>query len=165
MFSFSLTSRDLLVSFFISSMTHWSLSNVLFSFQLFACFLLLFLLLSSSFNALWSDRMHGIISIFLYLLRLPLCPMIDQYWRMFHELLRRMYIAQKLDEIFFRHQLGPFDLWCDFVLEFLCWCFSWMTYLLAMGGIKLSHYHCVGIYIIEYVWGNWVYWCCEHTGW
>jgi hypothetical protein len=26
-------------------------------------------LLSSSFNALWSDRMHGIISIFLYLMR------------------------------------------------------------------------------------------------
>jgi hypothetical protein len=53
-------------------MTHSSLSNVLFSFQLFACFLLLFLLLSSTFNALWSDRMHGIISIFLYLLRLAL---------------------------------------------------------------------------------------------
>jgi hypothetical protein len=45
-------------------MTHWSLSNMLFSFQLFACFLLL----SSSFNVSWSDRMHGIISIFLGLL-------------------------------------------------------------------------------------------------
>jgi hypothetical protein len=64
MFSFSLTFRNLLISSFISSMTHWSLNNVLLSFQLFACFLLLFLLLSSSFNALWSDRMHGIISIF-----------------------------------------------------------------------------------------------------
>jgi hypothetical protein len=53
-------------------MTHWSLSNVLFSFQLFVDFLLLFLLLNSSFNALWSDRMQGIISIFLYLLRLAL---------------------------------------------------------------------------------------------
>jgi hypothetical protein len=59
-FSFSLTSRKLLISSFISLVTHWSLSNVLFNFQLFAYFLLLFLLLSSSFNALWSDRMQGI---------------------------------------------------------------------------------------------------------
>jgi hypothetical protein len=44
--------------------------------SLFACFLLLFLLLSSSFDALWSDRMHRIISIFLYLLRFALCPKI-----------------------------------------------------------------------------------------
>jgi hypothetical protein len=38
MFSFSLTSRNLLISSFISSMTHWSYSNVLFGFPLFACF-------------------------------------------------------------------------------------------------------------------------------
>jgi hypothetical protein len=28
-----------------------------------------------------------------------------------------------VDEIFFRHQFGPFDLWCHLVLEFLCWFF------------------------------------------
>jgi hypothetical protein len=33
--------------------------------------------------------------------------------------LRRMYIVQKLDEIFCRHQVGPCDLWCDLVLEFI----------------------------------------------
>jgi hypothetical protein len=65
-FSFSLTSRNLLISYFISSITHWSLSNVLFSFQLFACFFTIVFVLSSNFNALWSDRMHGIISAFLY---------------------------------------------------------------------------------------------------
>jgi hypothetical protein len=75
-FSFSLTSRIFLISSFISSMTHWLLSNVLFSFQLFAYVLLLFFLLISHFNALWSDSMHGIIFIFLYLLRLALCPKI-----------------------------------------------------------------------------------------
>jgi hypothetical protein len=58
-------------------MTYSSLTNVLFSFQLLACFLLLFLLLISSFNALWSDRMQGIIFIFLYLLRLALYPNIE----------------------------------------------------------------------------------------
>jgi hypothetical protein len=31
------------------------------------------LLLISSFNALWPGRIHGIISLFLYLLRLALC--------------------------------------------------------------------------------------------
>jgi hypothetical protein len=34
-----------------------------------------------------------------------------------------MYIVQMLDEIFCRHQLGSFDLWCDLVLEFLYWFF------------------------------------------
>jgi hypothetical protein len=63
--------------------------------------------------------MHGISSIFSYLLRLALCPKYDQFWRKFHGLLRRMYIVWMLDEILCRHQLGPFDLWCDFILEFL----------------------------------------------
>jgi hypothetical protein len=34
-----------------------------------------------------------------------------------------MYIVQKLDEIFCRLQLGPFDLWCDLVLELPYWFF------------------------------------------
>jgi hypothetical protein len=49
-----------------------------------------------------------------------------------------MYIVLKLDEIFCRHQLGPFDLWCDLVLEFLYWFFVWMTYLLVIRGILKS---------------------------
>jgi hypothetical protein len=52
-----------------------------------------------------------------------------------------MYIVQKLDEIFCRHQLDPFDLGCDLVLEFLYWFFVWMTYLLMIGDINVSHYH------------------------
>jgi hypothetical protein len=58
---------------------------------------------------------------------------------------RRMYIVQKLDEIFCRHKLGSFDLWFDLVLGFLYGFFVWMTYLLVMGGTKVSHYHCVGV--------------------
>jgi hypothetical protein len=30
-----------------------------------------------------------------------------------------MYVVGTLDEIFYRRQLGPFDQWYDFVLEFL----------------------------------------------
>jgi hypothetical protein len=32
-----------------------------------------------------------------------------------------MYSVLLLDEIFCRHQLSPFDLWCHLVLGFLCW--------------------------------------------
>jgi hypothetical protein len=38
-------------------------------------------------------------------------------------LLGRMYIVMLQDEIFCRHQLGPFDLWCHLGLGFLCWFF------------------------------------------
>jgi hypothetical protein len=170
MFSFSLTSRNLLISSFILSTTHQSLSNVLFSFQLSACFLLLFLLLNSSFNALWSDRMHGIISIS-YICWGLLCALrYDQFWRRFYGMLRRMYIVQKLDEIFCRHQLGPFDLWCDLVLECLYWFFVWMIYLLVIGGYYILPLSlCWSLYMLlgpsEYVWWNWVHWHWVHIGW
>jgi hypothetical protein len=50
-----------------------------------------------------------------------------------------MYILQKLDEIFCRHQLGPFDLWCALVLEFLCWFFAWIyLYIGDRGLLKCS---------------------------
>jgi hypothetical protein len=62
----------------------------------------------------------------------------DQFWWKCHGLLRRMYIVCMLDEIFFRHQLSPFDLWCDLVLEFLYWFFFWMTYLLVIGELLKS---------------------------
>jgi hypothetical protein len=48
-----------------------------------------------------------------------------------------MYIVQKLDEIYCRHRPGPFDLWCDLVLEFLYGFFVLMTYLLVTRGIKV----------------------------
>jgi hypothetical protein len=55
-----------------------------------------------------------------------------------------MYIVQKLDEIVCRHQLVPFDLWCDLVLEFVDFLFGWPIYW-WQGGIKVSHYHYVGV--------------------
>jgi hypothetical protein len=36
-------------------------------------------------------------------------------------MLRWMYIVLLLNEIFCKHQVGPFDLWCYVVLGFLCW--------------------------------------------
>jgi hypothetical protein len=58
--------------------------------------------------------------------------------RMFHGLLRRMYIVLLLDETFCRHQLGPFDLWCHLLLGFLVDFFVWMTYVLVTGILKSS---------------------------
>jgi hypothetical protein len=119
-------------------MTHWSLSNVLFSFQLFAHFLLLFLLLNSSFNALWSDRMHGIISIFLYLLRLALCPKI---WSILEKVPwaaeKNVYCAEVGWNIL-QTSANPFDLWCDLVLQFLYWFFCLDDLSIGDGGIKVS---------------------------
>jgi hypothetical protein len=94
------------MSSFISSMTYCSLSNELFSFQLFICCFSLLLLLSSSFIALWSDSMHGIISIFLICWGLLCALGYDLFWRRFHGLLRRMYIVSKFDEMFCRHQVS-----------------------------------------------------------
>jgi hypothetical protein len=65
--SFSLTSKKSLISFFISSLTKVSLSRVLFSFHVYVGFLLFMLLLKISPSPWRSDRMHGIISTFLYL--------------------------------------------------------------------------------------------------
>jgi hypothetical protein len=53
----------------------------------------------------------------------------DLFCRKLYGLLRRMYIVLLLDEIFCRHQLVPFDLWCYLVLGFLCWfSFGWPIY-------------------------------------
>jgi hypothetical protein len=49
---------------------------VIFSLQLFTYFLQLLLLWSSNFIVLCSDRVHGVISIFLHLLRFTLYPKI-----------------------------------------------------------------------------------------
>jgi hypothetical protein len=68
--SFSLNSKKSLISFFISSLTMLSLSRVSFSFHVYVSFPLFLLLLKSSLSPWCSDRMHVIISIFFYLLRL-----------------------------------------------------------------------------------------------
>jgi hypothetical protein len=151
-------------------MTHSSLRNVLFSFQLFAYFLLLFLLLSSSFNALWSDRMHGIISVFLYLLRLALCPKIWLILEKFHGLLRRMCIMQKFDEILYRHQLGRFDLWCGLGsrISLLMFCLDDLS-VSDRGVLNSPTTTVFSLYMLlgpsEYFWWNWVCWHWLHIGW
>jgi hypothetical protein len=128
-------------------MTHWSLSNVLCSFKLFAYFLLLFF--CWVLVLMHCDQIDCMgLFLFSYICWGLLCALrYDHFWSSFLGLLRRMCIVQKLDEIFCSHWLGLFDLWCDLDLGFLYWVFVWMTYILVMGGIKVSHYHCVAVYI------------------
>ena len=66
--SFSLNSKKSLISLFIPSLTKVSLRRGLFSFHVNVGFLLFMLLLKISLRPCWSDRIHGTISIFLYLL-------------------------------------------------------------------------------------------------
>ena len=63
-----------LISFLISSLTHWFFSSMLFSLHVVGFFSLSFLWLCSSFMPLWSEKVLEIISILLNLLRLALCP-------------------------------------------------------------------------------------------
>jgi hypothetical protein len=149
-------------------MMYWSFSSVLFSIQLFVYFLLLLLSLSSSFIALWSDRMQGIISIFLHFLMLALCHKIQSTWSQFHGLLRRMYIVLLPDKIFSRYQLGPFDLWCHLSLAFLCWFFCLDDRSTGDRGVFKSPTSSVlqSICILSplvYVWWNWVHWHWVHV--
>jgi hypothetical protein len=119
-------------------MIHRSLSNVLFSFQLFACFLLLFLLLSSSFNACDQIECRGLF-LFSCICWGLLCALrYDQFWIKFHGLLRRMYIVQMLYEIVSRYQLSSFDLLCDLVLEFLYWFFCLDDLSICDRGLLMS---------------------------
>ena len=66
--SFSLKSKKSLIYFFIPSLTKVSLSRVLLSFHVNVGFLLFMLFLKISLSSWFSDRMHGTIPIFFYLL-------------------------------------------------------------------------------------------------
>ena len=90
---------------FLGSFT-WkiSLSRELFSFHEFVgflLFLLLFLLLNSSFNSWWAGKIQGSILIFLYLLRLAL-------WQTVWSVLEKVLWGAEKKEYFQTYQLGPF---------------------------------------------------------
>ena len=63
--SFSFVSRNFLISFLISFLTHSLFNRMLFSLHDFECFGFFPLGLVSSFSPLWSENMLDMISIFL----------------------------------------------------------------------------------------------------
>jgi len=74
--SFSLKFKKSLISFFISFLSKVLLSRVLFSVHVNVGFLWVMPLLKTSLTLWWSDRMHGVILIYFYLLRPVLWPII-----------------------------------------------------------------------------------------
>ena len=80
--SFSFVSRKFLISSLILFLTHSLFNSMLFSLHDFECFGFFPLGLVSSFSPLWSEKMLDVISIFLNLLRLALCPVM---WSIFEK--------------------------------------------------------------------------------
>ena len=92
--SFSFVSRKFLISSLISFLTHSLFNSMLFNLHIFECFGVFPLRFVSSFSPLWSEKMLGMISIFLNWLRLALCPIM---WSIFENvpctLEKNVYVA------------------------------------------------------------------------
>ena len=86
--SFSFVSMHI----FISSVIYWFFRSVLFNFHIFVKSSVFLLLRTPSFRLLWLEKILGMISVYLTLLR-PVCDLIyDLFWRRFSVCLRRMCI-------------------------------------------------------------------------
>jgi hypothetical protein len=64
--------------------------------------------------------------------------------------------CQKLDEIFCRHQLGAFDLWCDLDLRFLHWFFCFDVLSISDRGVLKSPTTTV----LEFIYVFWSFTVC-----
>ena len=80
--SFSSVSRKFLISSLISFLTHSLFNIMLFSLHDFECLRFFPLGLVCSFSPLWCEKMLDMVSIFLNLLRLALCPIM---WSIFEK--------------------------------------------------------------------------------
>jgi hypothetical protein len=120
-FVFSLASKKLLISYFFWWPHPWAMCYSAFNYLcIFCCCLCSWVLLLFHCDQI---ECRGVF-LFSYVCWGLLCALRnDQFWRKFHRLLRRMYLTLFLEEIFCRHQIGSFDLWCHLVLGFHCWFF------------------------------------------
>ena len=73
-FSLIVVLRNILISLLIFSLALWLFHSMFFSLYVVCFFYFIFLWLISSFIPFWSENMLEIISVFLNLLRLLLCP-------------------------------------------------------------------------------------------
>ena len=112
---FSFVSRNFLISSLILFLTHSLFNSMLFNLHDFECFGFFPLGLVSSFSPVWLEKMLDVISIFLNLLRLVLCPL-----KMFHVHWKGICILLLWDEMLFIYQLSPFDLMCCSVAQYPC---------------------------------------------
>jgi hypothetical protein len=141
-FSFSLNSRNIFVSslFLLWPTDCWAMcysaSNYLCIFCCCFCCWILVLLHCDQIGC------RGLFQ-FSYICWGLLCALrYGLFWGQLHGLLRRIYIVllqliKYIDELFWRHQLGPFDLRCHLVLGFLCW-FFWYNLSIGDRGVLKS---------------------------
>ena len=104
--TFSLNSRKSLISFFISSLTKLSLSRELFSFHEYVGFLMFLLLLKSSFNPWWSDKIQLFFQFYCMYRELQCVWICGQFISKFHEVLSRRYIFLYFSWTFSKYQLN-----------------------------------------------------------
>lgn len=149
-FPFSSTSKYLLISLMISFLVKSLIKIVLFNFYAFWGFVVLLLLLISSFVPLWLEKITCMPSIFKNLLRIVLWPGIQDIWRMSYVNLRRVCVFPLLGTVFL-YMLSLVHLWC-----FQIWWGFFFSYLFLHGwsihywkwGVENFNCYCRTIYFL-----------------
>lgn len=103
-------------------------SKELFSFHKYVHLLIFLLLLKSTFIPRWSDKTQDVIWFSCICWGLFCDWEYGQFWKRYHELLKRRYILLCLAEMFYRCLLGPFWIITSALLLFLCSVSVSMTY-------------------------------------
>ena len=138
----------------IYSLIHWLFRKVLFNFYVFVKFLVFLLLLIFSFMPLCLEKILGIISILLNLLRFVLWPNIWSILENVLMCLRKMWILLLLDK-YSMCLLRPFVwIFCfliDSLSEWSIHCWEW--------DIKAPIYNCIIVYLFSFV-----SFCCLYLG-
>ena len=83
---------------------------MLFNFHVFECLGLFSLRFVSSFSALWSEKLLDMISVFLNLLRLVLCPIMWSIFENFPCAFEKNVYFTSLGEKAYIYQFSPFHL-------------------------------------------------------
>ena len=129
---------------------------MLFNFHVFECLGLFSLRFVSTFSPLWSEKMLGMISIFLNLLSLVLCPIM---WSIFENVpcaIEKNVCFASLGWRALIYQLSPFHLGHSSVPQYL-WYFVWKICPFWQWGIKISYYDCVAVNIFLEVFQDFLY--------
>ena len=156
--SFLFVSRNFLISFLISFFTHSLFNSMLFNLHVFYCFGFFSLRFVSSFSPLWSEKMLDMISIFLNLLRLVLCPIMwSIFEKKFHVHLKRMCILLLWDEKLYIYQLSPFHLGHCSMPHILVDILFGRSVHFWQWGVKIPYYNCVAVNIFLEVLQDFLY--------
>ena len=132
--SFSFVSRKFLIYSLISCLIHSLFNSMLFSLHDFECLGFFPFGLVSSFSPLWSEKMLGMISIFLNCWGLLYVLSCGLSLKKFHGHLKRMCILLLWDERLYIYQLSSFDLGHCWMLQYVCWYFVWKIYVFLTVG-------------------------------